>query len=216
MEQVEGRVGITAGPVTIKLLLEAGAHFGHQTSRWNPKMRSYIFTQRNDIHIIDLQQTVVMLERACAFGNAVHKATELDDLGTLDINTVDPAIAPYLEGWRKFKKDYNMSFQPHEIEHRLISKRYGFNGTPDRWSTPKSTLIDIKTSTSMTPATAIKTMSYKMLVEENFPIKIKKRIGVQLTEKGYKITPYNDSSDKAVFLACLHIFNWKKRRGTLK
>ena len=52
---------------TIKQLLEAGAHFGHQTSRWHPKMKSYIFTRRNDIHIIDLQQTAAMLEKACAF-----------------------------------------------------------------------------------------------------------------------------------------------------
>jgi small subunit ribosomal protein S2 len=47
--------------VTIKQLLEAGVHFGHQTSRWNPKMKPYIFGARNGIHIIDLQQTVVML-----------------------------------------------------------------------------------------------------------------------------------------------------------
>jgi len=53
--------------VTIKLLLEAGAHFGHQTSRWNPKMKRFIFTQRNGIHIIDLQQTVSMLSKACDF-----------------------------------------------------------------------------------------------------------------------------------------------------
>lgn len=52
---------------TIKQLLEAGAHFGHQTSRWHPKMKSYIFTRRNDIHIIDLQQTASMLEKACSF-----------------------------------------------------------------------------------------------------------------------------------------------------
>ncbi|TMC99415.1 MAG: 30S ribosomal protein S2, partial [Chloroflexi bacterium] len=44
--------------VTLKQLLEAGVHFGHQTSRWNPKMRTYIFTARNGIHIIDLQKTV--------------------------------------------------------------------------------------------------------------------------------------------------------------
>ncbi len=53
--------------VTIKQLLEAGAHFGHQTSRWHPRMKSYIFTQRNGIHIIDLEQTVGMLDRACDF-----------------------------------------------------------------------------------------------------------------------------------------------------
>lgn len=53
--------------VTIKQLLEAGAHFGHQTSRWHPRMKSYIFTKRNGIHILDLEQTVVMLEKACEF-----------------------------------------------------------------------------------------------------------------------------------------------------
>ena len=53
--------------VTIKQLLEAGAHFGHQTSRWHPRMKKYIFTKRNGIHIIDLEQTVSMLARACDF-----------------------------------------------------------------------------------------------------------------------------------------------------
>ncbi len=52
---------------TIKQFLEAGAHFGHQTSRWHPRMKKYIFTKRNDIHIIDLEQTAGMLEKACAF-----------------------------------------------------------------------------------------------------------------------------------------------------
>jgi len=51
--------------VTMKQLLEAGVHFGHQTSRWNPKMRPYIFGARNGIHIIDLQQTVRMVKDVC-------------------------------------------------------------------------------------------------------------------------------------------------------
>ena len=50
--------------VSMKQLLEAGVHFGHRSRRWNPKMRSYIFTERNGIHIIDLQQTIRALERA--------------------------------------------------------------------------------------------------------------------------------------------------------
>ncbi len=53
--------------VTLKQLLEAGVHFGHQTSRWNPKMKRYIFTARNGIHIIDLQQTVKLLDEACSW-----------------------------------------------------------------------------------------------------------------------------------------------------
>ena len=52
---------------TIKQLLEAGAHFGHQTGRWHPRMKNYIFTKRNGIHIIDLEQTASKLETACEF-----------------------------------------------------------------------------------------------------------------------------------------------------
>jgi len=50
--------------VSMKMLLESGVHFGHQTRRWNPKMRPFIFTERNGIHIIDLQQTVRRLDEA--------------------------------------------------------------------------------------------------------------------------------------------------------
>jgi small subunit ribosomal protein S2 len=50
--------------ITMKALLEAGVHFGHRTRRWNPKMKPFIFTERNGIHIVDLQQTIVRLEEA--------------------------------------------------------------------------------------------------------------------------------------------------------
>ena len=60
-----------ADVVTMKQLLEAGVHFGHQTRRWNPKMAPYIFTQRNGIYIIDLQKTIKMLDDAYNFMKAV-------------------------------------------------------------------------------------------------------------------------------------------------
>ena len=53
--------------ISMKQLLEAGVHFGHQTRRWNPKMAKYIFTERNGIHVIDLQQTVKMADTAYEF-----------------------------------------------------------------------------------------------------------------------------------------------------
>jgi small subunit ribosomal protein S2 len=56
-----------ANVVSMKLLLEAGVHFGHQTRRWDPRMKQFIFTQRNGIHIIDLQQTVIKLNEAYGF-----------------------------------------------------------------------------------------------------------------------------------------------------
>ncbi|MGH8056001.1 MAG: 30S ribosomal protein S2, partial [Candidatus Entotheonellia bacterium] len=51
--------------VTLKQLLEAGTHFGHQTRRWNPRMKKYIYGARNGIYIIDLQKTLRLLRQAC-------------------------------------------------------------------------------------------------------------------------------------------------------
>ena len=53
--------------ISMKQLLEAGVHFGHQTRRWNPKMAEYIFTERNGIYIIDLQKPVKKIDEAYAF-----------------------------------------------------------------------------------------------------------------------------------------------------
>jgi small subunit ribosomal protein S2 len=63
VDEENSREGIVPR-ITMKALLEAGVHFGHRTQRWNPKMKTFIFTERNGIHIIDLQQTIVRLEEA--------------------------------------------------------------------------------------------------------------------------------------------------------
>lgn len=69
--------------VTMKELLEAGVHFGHQTRRWNPKMKPYIFTERNDIYIIDLQKTLVMTGASYnAVRNAVARGGTVLFVGT--------------------------------------------------------------------------------------------------------------------------------------
>src|SRR6059036_2388792 len=60
----KGNIVISIG---VKELLEAGVHFGHQTKRWNPKMKQFIFDARNGIHIIDLSKTIDQLEAACNF-----------------------------------------------------------------------------------------------------------------------------------------------------
>jgi len=64
-----------AGPtVTMQQLIEAGAHFGHQTHRWNPRMKPYIFGSRNGVHIIDLSQTVPLMARALDFVQATVRS----------------------------------------------------------------------------------------------------------------------------------------------
>ncbi len=69
--------------VSMKQLLEAGVHFGHQTRRWNPKMKPYIFTERNGIYIIDLQKTVKMMDEAYNFvRNLVSDGGKIMFVGT--------------------------------------------------------------------------------------------------------------------------------------
>ena len=53
--------------ISMKQLLEAGVHFGHQTRKWNPKMKEYIFTARNDIHILNLELTSEQIDKAYSF-----------------------------------------------------------------------------------------------------------------------------------------------------
>ncbi len=69
--------------IGIKELLDAGVHFGHQTKRWNPKMKPFIFDARNGIHIIDLSRTLTQLEAACGFlGESVRKGGKVLFVGT--------------------------------------------------------------------------------------------------------------------------------------
>jgi small subunit ribosomal protein S2 len=69
--------------IGVKELLDAGVHFGHQTKRWNPKMKPFIFDARNGIHIIDLSKTLNQLESACNFlGEAVRKGGKVLFVGT--------------------------------------------------------------------------------------------------------------------------------------
>jgi small subunit ribosomal protein S2 len=63
----EQQQSVNEPPITMRQLLEAGVHFGHQTKRWNPKMRPFIFGARNGIHIIDLQHTVKLFNKAYQF-----------------------------------------------------------------------------------------------------------------------------------------------------
>jgi small subunit ribosomal protein S2 len=69
--QSKPRKGAPMPVVSMKELLEAGVHFGHQTRRWNPKMKRFIFTERGGIYIIDLQQTQHLLDEAHAFARAI-------------------------------------------------------------------------------------------------------------------------------------------------
>lgn len=83
--------------VTMKEMLDAGVHFGHQTARWNPKMKPYVYTARGGIHIIDLQKTVVRANQAAEF----VKDIAANGGGAIFVGTKKQAIEPVQEAAKK-------------------------------------------------------------------------------------------------------------------
>lgn len=156
-----------------------------------------------------------VMEAAQELGDHVHLATALDDISNLFEESVSEALWPYLTAWRKFKKDYGVSFKASEIEFSLTSTKWGFRGTPDRLPKKigqKWVLIDIKTSTAMMPHVALQVNGgYKILCKEN-GYKVDEAWGIQLLPDGtYRVEPYREKTDESVFLGALQVQNWKRR-----
>lgn len=112
--------------ISMKQLLEAGVHFGHQTRRWNPKMAKYIFTERNGIHVIDLQQTVKMVDTAYEF---VREAAA-NDAVILFVGTKKQAAEAVAEEATRAGQYY--------INHRWLG------GTLTNWSTIQKRVARLK------------------------------------------------------------------------
>jgi small subunit ribosomal protein S2 len=104
----EGETIMAAPVVTMAQLLEAGAHFGHQTHRWNPKMKPYIFGDRNGVHIIDLSQSVPQFARALEF----VRATVAAGGKVLFVGTKRQAQEPIAEAARRSRQ--------HFVNHRWL------------------------------------------------------------------------------------------------
>ena len=118
---------MAAPTVTMQQLIEAGAHFGHQTHRWNPRMKPYIFGARNGIHIIDLSQTVPLMARALDFVASTAQANGK----VLFVGTKRQAQEPVAEAAR-------MSGQ-HFVNHRWLG------GMLTNWKTISQSIKRLKT-----------------------------------------------------------------------
>ena len=115
------------GDVSMQALLEAGAHFGHQTHRWNPKMKPYIFGERNGIHILDLSQTVPLFARALDF----VRATSAAGGKVLFVGTKRQAQEPIAEAARRSGQHY--------VNHRWLG------GMLTNWKTISASIKKFKT-----------------------------------------------------------------------
>jgi small subunit ribosomal protein S2 len=118
---------MAAPVVTMQQLLETGAHFGHQTHRWNPKMKPYIFGDRNGVHILDLSQTVPLFARALEFVNASVAAGGK----VLFVGTKRQAQEPVADAARRSGQ--------HFVNHRWLG------GMLTNWKTISNSIKRLKT-----------------------------------------------------------------------
>ena len=118
---------MAAPTVTMQQLIEAGAHFGHQTHRWNPRMKPYIFGARNGVHIIDLSQTVPLMARALDFVDATARAGGK----VLFVGTKRQAQEPIAEAARASGQ--------HFVNHRWLG------GMLTNWKTISQSIKELKT-----------------------------------------------------------------------
>lgn len=118
---------MAAPVVTMQQLLESGAHFGHQTHRWNPKMKPYIFGDRNGVHIIDLSQTVPLFARALEFVSSTVAAGGK----VLFVGTKRQAQEPIAEAARRAGQ--------HFVNHRWLG------GMLTNWKTISNSIKRLKT-----------------------------------------------------------------------
>ncbi len=112
--------------VSMKALLETGVHFGHRTRRWNPKMKPYIFTERNGIHIIDLQQTLGMIEDAY---NVIR-------------DTVTEGGAVLFVGTKRQAQD-TVAFEAARARQPFVNERW-LGGTLTNWQTIRQRIDYLK------------------------------------------------------------------------
>src|SRR5450756_2743062 len=119
-----------ASPVSMKTLLEAGVHFGHQTRRWDPKMKQFIFTERNGIHIIDLQQTVTRLSDAMNFvrelaasgGTVLFVGTKKQAQETIEQESARAGMPYVNQRWMGGMLVSYTHLRAHETRHDLVCR----------------------------------------------------------------------------------------------
>lgn len=156
-----------------------------------------------------------VLERKSAIGKAAHFACQIIDEGDeVDPDSLDPVVAPYVDGWRRFIDENKPTFEI--IEQSLHDETLGYAGTPDRYGTLRGEkwVLDIKTVVTISPATALQTVAYRKLiasrVSEREPLI--KRGAVQLLPNGrYKLHEFKEPSDWAVFQSLLNVKHWALR-----
>lgn len=149
-----------------------------------------------------------ILEYAGDKGTKIHQTLDYYDRGVLDEENLHPILKDYLEQWKKFLSDYNITII--ESELRMFHPRYRYAGTIDKIAKYKNNnivLLDIK-SGAASATHDLQTAAYAEMYEANTQKKIHSRMCVYLEQDRYKVVGFTESSF-TVFLSALSIYNWK-------
>jgi hypothetical protein len=174
------------------------------------------------------------MARAAERGRAVHEATALDDMGDLDPETVDPLVAGYLEGWRRFRADTKFVPDPRFTEAPLASGLMGYAGIPDRgghFPNPAAAgrdigdlianrvaqdfpaVVEIKAVTELHDRIGIQLAAQGKLLAEHGFFAVK-HVAVQLRPDGtYRMREYLGPLDREMFFSALRIVTWRLNHG---
>ena len=200
------------------LSFDAATHRYYWEGKPVPGVTS-VLAPLSSLHLVDPD----LLDAASAFGTAVHLACELDDLGLLDENDLDPALAPYLAGWRRFSKDWQVKWDG--IEEQVYHSRLKYAGTLDRRGTVTEpgrrvplalpAIVDIKSSTQLYASVGPQLAAYASAVNDKKPDPhYFMRLAVQLKADGsYVAKVYTDPVDFALFSSLLTLHTWCSRHG---
>jgi hypothetical protein len=152
-------------------------------------------------------------EECLSRGRAVHQVTRDDDEGNLAESSVPPEIRGYVEGWRRFRQDYD--FQPSLVEHKVCNPQYGYGGCIDRTGRTRDgaeVILDLKTGVAPA-AVAIQLAAYSACLEHP---RTRLRRCVELHQNGgYKVIPYQTSDfqrDFNEFLAALETYRAREEK----
>lgn len=164
-----------------------------------------------------------VLEAKANLGKVIHASAALDDVGDLDESTVYPLAQPYLDAWRKFRREFER-FEFSLIEKPLVDTKLGFAGTPDRLAFDergKGWVIDIKSTVEISPVVGVQLAAYGALAQQHFRdlfsatgVQHLNYAAVQLKPDGkYVFEEIRAASEWPTFLSLLNVRNWKAKHG---
>ena len=157
-----------------------------------------------------------LLERAARRGTAVHKMTELDDAGELDVGALSDEMIGYLSAWQDFKRIVRPEICDAEVQGHHAKLLYA--GTRDRCLAIKGKLgiLDIKSSYMLMPTTGPQTAAYAEIFNQGVARadQAKKRWGLRLAKDGsYELKEYTDAGDMTTFVSCLNLYRWAEKHN---